>query len=381
MAILELAITREARGKSDRAVKLGVTVETESPPTRSPKPLKRLSRRVLLISIGVHLLFGIGATFFVVSKYVAGRKLTFAAGPKSPNPAERALQHRVQVQQKLQSQNAPPAVPKRVLTTGQATIKLPPLPTVPVDSASQVPLMGAAGQNPGFSAASAPMAAAGGTGSGAQINFFGIRDVSTSIVIMVDVSGSMFERTGDAEFRKGLVKHDKEQNFQAVRDEAIKVIQGLTPATRFGIIRWSGGAHAWKPELVPATDENKQAAIDHIQKVIDYRSAPTTGGRPGGTRHDYALEEAFKLKPETIYMLTDGNATAAKPGGGLEPIPPEDIFKVAEAGQKGLKKRARLHVIYYLNGKEKADERNMLMSLAARNNGQFRRIEAKGRKR
>lgn len=354
-------------------------MELESPPVRPAKPLRRLSRRVLLISIGIHLLFGVGATFWVVSKYVAGRKLTFAAGPKSPNPAERALQHRVQVQQKLQSTSAPAAVPKRVLSTGQSKVQLPPLPSLPVDPTSQAVMMGAAGQNPGFGASSA--SAAGGTGSGAPINFFGIRDVSTSVLVMIDVSGSMFERTGDAEFRKGLVKHGKEQSFQAVRDEAIKLVQSLTAATRFGLIRWSGGAHSWKPELMPATDENKQAAIDHIQSVIDYRSAPATGGKPGGTRHDYALEEAFKLKPETIYMLTDGNATAAQPGGGLAPIPPEDIFKVSEAGQKTLNKRARIHVIYYLNGKEKADERNMLMSLAARNSGQFRRIEAKGRKR
>lgn len=357
-----------------------MAVELESPPARLSKPLKRISRRVLLISVGVHLLFGLGATFFVVSRYVAGRKLTFAAGPKSPNPAERALEHRVQVQQKLQSQNAPPAVPKRVLTTGQAKVQLPPLPTVHVDPLSQAPMLGAAGQNPGFSSASSQMAP-GGTGSGAQINFFGIRDVSTSVLVMIDVSGSMFERTGDAEFRKGLVKHGKEQSFQAVRDEAIKLIQSLTPATRFGLIRWAGGAHSWKPELMPATDENKQAAIDHVQNVIDYRSAPAKRGRPGGTRHDYALEEAFKLQPQTIYMLTDGNATAAQPGGGLAPIPPEDIFKVSEDGQKTLNKRAKVHVIYYLNGKEKANERSMLMSLAARNSGQFRRIEAKGRER
>ncbi|MEP7013822.1 MAG: VWA domain-containing protein [Verrucomicrobiota bacterium] len=356
-----------------------MAVELEALPTRSAKSLMSMSRRVLLISIGVHLLFGAGATFWVVSRYAAGRKLTFAAGPKSPNPAERALEHRVQVQQKLQSTNAPPAVPKRVLTTGQAKIQLPPLPSLPVDPASQATVMAAAGQNPGFTGPGAT-GSAGGTGNGAAINFFGIRDVSSNVVIMIDVSGSMFERTGDAEFRKGLVKHGKEQSFQTVRDEAIKLIEGLTPAVRFDIVRWSGGAHSWKPELVPATDENKQAAIDHIQKVIDYRSAPATGGRPGGTRHDYALEEAFRLKPETIYMLTDGNATAAQQGGGLSPIPPEDIFKVAEAGQKTLPKRAKVHVIYYLNGKEKADERQMLMNLSARNSGQFRRVEAKGRR-
>ena len=157
-------------------------------------------------------------------------------------------------------------------------------------------------------------------------------------------------------------------------------MQSLLPQTRFGIVRWSGGAYSWKPELVPATEENKQAAIAHIQNDVDYKTAKPKRGDRGGTRHDLALAEAFSLKPETIYMLTDGNATESQPGGGLSPIPPEDIFKVAEAGQKTLPKRAKVHVIYYLNGKEKADERQMLKNLSARNSGQFRRVEANGRR-
>jgi hypothetical protein len=42
-------------------------------------------------------------------------------------------------------------------------------------------------------------------------------------------------------------------------------------------------------------------------------------------------------------------------------------------------KRAKIHVIYYLNGREKADERQMLMNLAARNGGAFHKVEAPGR--
>jgi len=283
------------------------------------------------------------------------------------------------MREKTQSKSLPAAVPKRVLSTGAAKVTLPEMPAMPAAAQGpQVPKMAAAGGasfgNPGGSGG-----AAGGTGTGVAINFFGIKDKSNSIVIMIDVSGSMFERTGDAERGKGLVKHGAEQSFQKVRDEAIKLIESLNPAVTFGIIRWSGGAHSWKPQLMPATEENKKDAIAHIQKVVDYQSAPKTGGRPCGTRHDYALEEAFKLKPQTIYMITDGNATASQEGGGLSPIPPEDIFRVADEGQKTLPKRAKIHVIYYLNGKEKADERQMLMNLAARNGGAFNRVEAPGR--
>jgi hypothetical protein len=354
------------------------------PASAAAAPVKKMtkwwrSRPFLIISVGVHLLFGLFAGYLVVSKYTTGRKLTFAGGPKSPNPSERALQHRVQMREKNQSKSLPAAVPKRVLTTGAAKVTLPAMPSLPtVNQGPPVPKMAAAA-GASFGASGGTLGP-GGSGTGAQINFFGIRDKSSSIVIMIDVSGSMFGRTGDYDYdAKKLLRIGKDQNFQTVRDEAIKLVESLGPSINFGIVRWSGGAYSWKPELVPANEQNKKAAIDHIQKEIDFNTAKPNKGRPGGTRHDYALEEAFSLKPEVIYMLTDGNATASQPGGGLQPIPPEDIFKVVEEGQKTLAKRARIHVVYYVTGKEKADERQMLMNLAARTSGKFNRVEAKGR--
>ena len=351
---------------------------TEDSPAKPVAILRRYSPPLLIGVVALHLIFGGVAAIWVVSKYSAARKLTFNAGPKSPNPSERALEHRVQLQKKMTAVSAPPIVPKRVLSTGAARVTLPPLPEIKAQE-NAPPTMMNAGSGAAFGAQATASLGGGGGGNGSAINFFGIRDISTSVVIMIDVSDSMFSRTGDAKGSK-LVREGKEQNFQVVRDEAIKLVQSLTPQTRFGIVRWAGGAYPWKPELVPATEENKQAAIAHIQNEIDFKSAKKRPDKPGGTRHDYALEEAFSLQPETIYLLTDGNATASQPGGGLKPIPPQEIYKVAEEGQKQLPKKAHLHVIYYVNAKEKSDEIDMLRGLASRNSGKFQKVEAKGRK-
>ncbi len=356
------------------------TLTEEAPPNARPA-LRRYSVPVLIAVVALHLLFGGVAAIFVVSKYAGARKLTFNAGPKSPNPSERALEHRVQLQKKMESVSAPPAVPRRVLTTGVAKVVLPPMPEIQAAENAPRAMMGAGGPGTAFGTSGGGGAGGGGGGTGAAINFFGIRDVSTSVVIMIDVSDSMFTRTGDAQYPSKLVRRGKEQNFQLVRDEAIKLVQSLTPQTRFGIVRWSGGAYSWKPELVLATEENKQAAVTHIQNEVDYKTAKPKRGQPGGTRHDLALAEAFSLKPETVYMLTDGNATEAQPGGGLKPIPPQEIYKIAEEGQKQLPKKAHVHVIYYLNGKEKSDEVDMLRGLASRNSGKFQKVEARGRKK
>ena len=341
-----------------------------------------LSSPALIVSVVLHLFFAGGAAYYVVSRYTAERKLTFQGGPKSPNPSERALQHRVQVEKRMQSQSVPAAVPKRVLTTGLAKVTLPEMPDLPVPkSAANIPKMAGGGGAVNFGAAAATMGggALGGTGSGAPVTFFGIRDVSTSVVIMIDVSDSMFSRTGDAEKSK-LMKLGKEQSFQTVRDEAIKLVQSLSSGTRFGIVRWSGGAYPWQSELVPATDANKAAAIAHIQSDVDFKKAKKKPDRPGGTRHDYALEEAFKLKPETIYMITDGQASGESPNDPSRKIDADDIYRVVDEGQKTLSKKARLHAIYYLTGKEKAEERQLLQRLASRTGGQFREVEAKNRK-
>jgi len=355
------------------------TVTEEVPPVITRPILRRYSPPVLIAVVVFHLLFAGVAAIWVVSKYSGARKLTFNAGPKSPNPSERALEHRVQLQKKTQTTSAPP-IPQRVLTTGLSKVTLPPMPEIKAPESAPRTMMGAGGAGTSFGRSGAQSLGGGGGGTGTAINFFGIRDISTSVVIMIDVSDSMFDRTGDAQAKK-LMRHGREQNFQVVRDEAVKLVQGLTPQTRFGIVRWSGGAYAWKEELVPATDENKQAAVQHIQNEIDYKTAKPRAGDRGGTRHDLALKEAFALKPETIYMLTDGNATEAQPHGGLKPIPPQELYKVAEEGQKALTKKAHLHVIYYLNGKERTDEADMLRSLANRNSGRFQKVEAKGRKK
>jgi hypothetical protein len=339
------------------------------------------NRPGLLISVGAHLVFALVAAYVVVSHY-SGRKLTFQAGPKSPNPTERVLQHRVQVQQKTQNKNVSTTLQKRIVSTGLSKVELPPpLQAMPKLQAGP-PKMAAAG-GARFSVTSGTASLVGGSGSGAPINFFGIRDVSSNVVIVVDVSDSMFGRTGDASYEShGLVRHGQEQNFQAVRDEAITLINALPTTANFGIVRFSGGAYSWQSDLVPASDENKRAAIEHIQTRLDYHKAPKHGKRPGGTRHDYALEEAFKLKPENgvIYLLTDGNATGdsvIQPG---RKITPEDIFIVAETGQKTLHRRAKIHTVYYMTGGDKLEERQMLTALAGRNGGKFLSVQARGRK-
>jgi hypothetical protein len=167
-----------------------------------------------------------------------------------------------------------------------------------------------------------------------------------------------------------------DQNFQIIRDEAIKLVSNLPADSSFGLLRWSGSARLWKEELVRATDANKAEACLHIQEEIDVRTAGPLGGRPGGTRHDYALEALFKLQPETAFLLTDGNATRSG-SGRMEVISEDELVNQIEAARE-MGPIPRIHTIYYLTGADKKEEESMLKAVARKTQGKFSKVKAKG---
>lgn len=351
------------------------------------KRRRKIIVSVITVSIIVHLILGAGATVWIVAKYFTPPPAVFVAPKKEIIIPAEERDHRLNMAE-FDGAAPKPSFTDKLSSIRPSPFSLPDLPKVPMDQV--LPLDPAQLITEQVSSLFGTGGIGDGTGNGVGgksgrnfgldgMSFFGIKDQARSVVIMIDVSGSMFTRTGDAEGGgRGItpIKAGKEQAFQVVRDAALELIQKIGPNTRFGIVRWSGGAYSWKPELVAATDANKTAALDHVQNQIDMNTARPNGGRPGGTRHDYALEEAFKLKPEVIYMLTDGNATEVS-GGGLIPIAPDRIWDAAAAGQKNLETPARVHVIYYVTGQEKADEEKMLRVLAGRNQGRFKKVKAK----
>lgn len=389
------------------------TFPTADPGTASKAKGKRRGTMftVFLGALAVHLIFGGVAAVWVVATYMAPKPPTFEVHKETVIPAKER-EHRMDMAEASALAPAPKMSSKVVALTPTA-LMLPDLPSVPLDE--MLPLnaadivsdsVGGIGDGDGTGG--------DGTGRGGKkpeldlMNFFGIKDSGRSVVIMIDVSDSMFGRTGDYDYTtRRKLREGKDQSFQAVRDQAISLVEKLSISTRFGIVRWSGGAYSWMPELVPATEENKRAAIDHIQNEVDVKTAGPTGGRPGGTRHDYALEEVFKLKPEVVFMLSDGNATSAgdavpdefgggdtktqerpernrdrnnRGGGGFQSnlvdIPVEKLIGVIEEGQTTLEEPARIHVIYYVTGQDKNNERSLLRKIASKTGGSFKVVRA-----
>jgi hypothetical protein len=337
-------------------------------------------RRVFLASTGaavgvVLLALGVAGAV-IVARYLAPPGVAFEAPPKKVLKIPPQVREVRLAQAEFEAAAPLPAFPMPALSSRVMDSGLPPLPAMPMDaSLPSLPgtILGAAAG----SAAAAGSSGAGGLGSGglgagsglgglaSGVGFFGIQDRGESVVLMIDVSGSMFLRLGDAA-------------FETVRDEAAQLVDALAPGTRFGIVVWSGGAGRWREQLVPASAENREAArafiagLDgHAYRRLGRMCAQVLRDEAGGTRHDLALRQAFTLKPEVVYLISDGNAMR-----GTDAMANEEIWSLARGLQKELETPARLHAIYFVTGPAKANERELLQKLARSNGGKFREVSA-----
>ena len=99
-------------------------------------------------------------------------------------------------------------------------------------------------------------------------------------VFVIDRSGSMTD------------------SIMYVKYELKRTIRAMTPSDQFHIIFYSTGPAVEMPtmKLLPATNSNKLLAFDFIDGIVPV----------GGTDPSEALKAAFKLKPEVIHLLSDG---------------------------------------------------------------------------
>ncbi len=118
-------------------------------------------------------------------------------------------------------------------------------------------------------------------GLGKGRGFFGVSEVvAQKIVYVVDRSGSMTD------------------SIDYVKFELKRSIGELGEDSEFHVIFYSSGPPVEMPtrRLVPATERNKELAFQFIDGII----------AQGETDPSKALDRAFAVGPELVYLLTDG---------------------------------------------------------------------------
>lgn len=151
-----------------------------------------------------------------------------------------------------------------------------------------------------------------GVGTGTGVNFLGVQTNSKRIVLMYDVSATVAK----AAARAGVP-------MERIRDETDTLIANLGFNTRFTIVQFARNYAFFTPELLPATKANREAAHRwlHTYFAVDGSFPQKTPGTvTGGPGFLVALEAAFRLRPDAIFIISDGSMQRGQRGNDTIPI-------------------------------------------------------------
>jgi len=140
--------------------------------------------------------------------------------------------------------------------------------------------------------------------------------------------------------------------ISAAADELSSRLSKLTPENNFQVVAYNEvTAYFGARKLLPATDENKRRLVKYIAEL-------TAGGQ---TEHTRGLLAALRLKPEIIFLLTDGGDPAMNRG---------DLNFIREVALS----RTKIHCLQFGRG-AKPDEPSFLAKLASDNRGSYTYID------
>ncbi len=303
---------------------------------------KRLIWTVFVIVLLLHVGAGVVAGVFVVASYLLQPEATFEAPKDLRMPAKEREQ---KMNMAEFDANAPkPSFNDKLQSLKPAKFSLPELPKVPMDQmlpldpsaivSDQVSsLVGAAGAGSGSGSGGSGM---GGTGAG--FSFLGVQTTAKRVLILYDIASSVVKATERAGY-----------SMDRIRDETKELLGKIGVNTRFGLGQFARNYAFFRPDLIPATDENRKAANEWFDTVF----AGTAGtmklstpnlvtGSPGFIK---LMEAAFKMQPDVIFVISD--AAFERGGGGKfgEKIPFPELNDALKALQKSMPQPVKINFI------------------------------------
>ncbi len=177
-------------------------------------------------------------------------------------------------------------------------------------------------------------------GSRGTTPFFGIVDVGSRFVYVIDCSGSMYS-------------HDA---MGAAKRELLRSLHTLNRFQQFQIVFYDTEQRWLK---VPGNVDFRYFAADerNLRHAAEFSAEIEPNG---GTVHLAALELALRLHPDVVFFLTDGG----KPG--LSPSDLEELKRLSE-------RRTRIHCVQFRSedDPDAALATDFLRKLADQNDGQY----------
>ncbi|MGB4047770.1 MAG: hypothetical protein WBL24_06355 [Kiritimatiellia bacterium] len=252
---------------------------------------RKRALNAILISLLIHVLLIIGAISLTIMIIAPKQKMMFE-GKKSPSLPARKLEHAIRVKQ-MQKQTRKPQILQRLVTEAPSKVALPEMPdmkTPDIKNLRDTPLMNSRAGSIGGIGGGGGGAGRGLTGGMgySDTKFFGENIRTRAIVICMDISRSMIA--------KGVT--------QDVLNEAVKMLENMNVGTKFNILVFVDGSDGFAPQMVYATQENKQKAIEWLKQPFDGRRQGNLRGFSGSTPH-MVIKSAVEMGADTVFVLSD----------------------------------------------------------------------------
>jgi hypothetical protein len=312
-----------------------VREEQVAAPARKNPAKKRLAEAAI-IAVVVHIALGVIAGAITIAVIVTRPKVTFEA-KKPPAITARKIEHSIRVK-KMQEQVRKPQILQRLVSQAPSAVALPELPKMDVPDMKKMrdtPTMNRSQNMIGDLGRAGGGLGRGQTGGGgfSDAQFFGQNVRTRAVVIAFDNTQSVIN--------KGLL--------EPLAEETNKLLEKLSPATKFNLVAFVDGAASLFPAMVFATQENKQKAATGLT-ILDedgkkertrerrksdmatedwFRSGfmpNTTGNLSGysGSTPWKAIEMAAEMEADTMFIITDDDMPNVKEGSARSGVELED---------------------------------------------------------
>ena len=174
------------------------------------------------------------------------------------------------------------------------------------------------------------------------VDFYGIRSNTKRVLFLVDVSGSMAFPM-DGKYGK------REPRAWRTKREISRTLGSLPRDTMFNLMLFAHTVQPWQRKLVPATKENTAAAAAFLEQ------------RPpaNGTNLYSILDAALKSGADTVYLLTDGEASV----GSVV----DHALLLEEVAARNPHRRVVIHTV----GLSRDQNAAFLVNLAHRSGGRY----------
>lgn len=329
---------------------------------------RRVVIGVIAASLIVHILGGLGAAAWIVARFFAPPDPTFEAPPMVVIPPQ-IVDPEILVEE-FQASASRPALDERIMSLSPLELSLPDIPKVESPAEVDPNLL----PNPN-AVSSTGFGSALGSGTGTSgFSFFGIRGQGTSVLFVIDISGSM------------VIPPRSRKTWERLEEELRKSLSGLSSETRFNIVVFSARATTFRTTMQRITPSVIDEAVRWVSARGPVRRLPSgkdsvpdgsffLNTPNAGTQADVAFERAFRMNPDVIIFLSDGAPTFGSESrlrleGGGRVDSDKKLLEWIRQEQAGRPSPIPIHAVGYMPDSGEA----FMRSLAEQNGGRFELI-------